>query len=144
MEARGILRAGARAVTVFSASRMPMAAVIVRQLYGVAGGLHYRGSGMYQRWAWPSTHAGSMHIEGGTMVAYRREIEAADDPDAHRAAIEARLEAIASPFRNAHAYDIENLIDPRETRPVLYEFVEQAQSVLATQLGPGSGPTYRP
>ncbi len=144
METQGILRAGARAVTVFSSSRMPMASVVMRQLYGVAGGLHFRGSGMYQRYAWPSTHAGSMHIEGGTMVAYKREIEAADDPVAHREAIEARLEAIASPFRNAHAYDIENIIDPRETRPLLYEFVEQAQATLASQLGVTAGPSFRP
>ncbi len=144
MEQLGILRAGARAVTVFGTSRMPMCAVVMRQLYGVAGGLHYREKGMYQRYAWPSTHAGSMHIEGGTMVAYKREIEAAEDPAAHRAGIEARLEAIASPFRNAHAFDIENIIDPRETRPLLYEFVEQAQSVLASQLGVTSGPSFRP
>ena len=94
---------------------------------------------MYQRYAWPSAHTGSMHIEGGTMVAYKREIENAADPRAKRQEIEARLEAIASPFRNAHALDIENLIDPRETRPLLVEFVREAQAVLATQLGPTAG-----
>ena len=78
------------------------------------------------------------------MVAYKREIEAADDPDAHRAMIEARLEAIASPFRNAHAYDIENIIDPRDSRMLLFEFVEQAQANLRTQLGPTAGPSFRP
>ena len=143
-EVRGILRGGARAVTVFASSRMPYISFIMRQCYGVAGGLHVRHSGMYQRYAWPSAHTGSMHIEGGTMVAYRREIEAADDPRAKREEIEARLEAIASPFRNAHAMDIENLIDPRDTRPLLAEFVESAQAVLATQLGPTPGPSFRP
>lgn len=143
-EVRGILRGGARAVTVFASSRMPYISFIMRQCYGVAGGLHVRHSGMYQRYAWPSAHTGSMHIEGGTMVAYRREIEAADDPKAKREEIEARLEAIASPFRNAHAMDIENLIDPRDTRALLADFVEAAQSVLATQLGPTHGPSFRP
>ena len=143
-EVRGILRGGARAVSVFASSRMPYISFIIRQCYGVAGGLHVRHSGMYQRYAWPSAHTGSMHIEGGTMVAYRREIEAAEDPKAKREEIEARLEAIASPFRNAHAMDIENLIDPRDTRRLLAEFVEGAQPVLATQLGPTSGASYRP
>ena len=143
-EARGLLRGGARAVTVFASSRMPYISFIMRQCYGVAGGLHVRHSGMYQRYAWPSAHTGSLHIEGGTMVAYRREIEAAEDPKAKREEIEARLEAIASPFRNAHAMDIENLIDPRDTRPLLAEFVESAQRVLATQLGPSTGPSFRP
>ena len=144
MEVRGILRGGARAVTVVAASRMPYIAFIIRQCYGVAGGLHVRHSGMYQRYAWPSAHTGSMHIEGGTMVAYRREIEAADDPKAKREEIEARLAAIASPFRNAHAFDIENLIDPRSTRPLLAGFVEAAQPVLASQLGPTAGLSFRP
>jgi len=143
-EVQGILRGGARAVTVFASSRMPYISFIMRQCYGVAGGLHVRHSGMYQRYAWPSAHTGSMHIEGGTMVAYKREIEAAEDPAAKREEIEARLEAIASPFRNAHAMDIENLIDPRDTRPLLAEFVAQAQPVLETQLGMTPGPSYRP
>jgi acetyl-CoA carboxylase carboxyltransferase component len=78
------------------------------------------------------------------MVAYKREIQNADDPKAKRQEIEARLEAIASPFRNAHAMDIENLIDPRDTRPLLCEFVQQAQSVLQTQLGPTVGASFRP
>jgi len=143
-EVRGILRGGARAVTVFASSRMPYISFIMRQCYGVAGGLHVRHSGMYQRYAWPSAHTGSMHIEGGTMVAYKREIEQAADPRAKREEIEARLAAIASPFRNAHALDIENLIDPRDTRPLLVEFVEAAQDILATQLGPTAGPSFRP
>ena len=143
-EARGILRGGARVVTVVASSRMPYISFIMRQCYGVAGGLHVRHSGMYQRYAWPSAHTGSMHIAGGTMVAYKREIQAADDPKAKREEIEARLEAISSPFRNAHAMDIENLIDPRDTRPLLAEFVESAQAVLATQVGPTSGPSFRP
>ena len=143
-EVRGILRGGARAVTVFASSRMPYIAFIMRQCYGVAGGLHARHSGMYQRYAWPSAHTGSMHIEGGTMVAYKREIQNAADPKAKRQEIEARLEAISSPFRNAHAFDIENLIDPRDTRRLLVEFVEAAQPMLAAQLGPTAGPSFRP
>ncbi len=143
-EVQGILRGGARAVSVFASSRMPYISFIMRQCYGVAGGLHVRHSGMYQRYAWPSAHTGSMHIEGGTMVAYKREIEAAEDPKAKREEIEARLEAIASPFRNAHAMDIENLIDPRDTRPLLVEFVRSAQNVLATQVGMTPGASYRP
>ena len=47
MEAVGILRGGARAVSVFAASRMPYISFIMRQCYGVAGGLHVRHSGMY-------------------------------------------------------------------------------------------------
>jgi acetyl-CoA carboxylase carboxyltransferase component len=83
-----------------------------------------------------------MHIEGGASAAYRREIESAPDPEAKRREIEARLQAIASPFRTAEATG-QDIIDPRETRPLLCEFVEEAQVVLRTQVGPAPAP-YRP
>ena len=85
-----------------------------------------------------------MHIEGGTAIAYSREIKNADDPDSKREEIEARLQAISSPFRNAHAFGIEELIDPRDTRPLLVDFVEDAWKVIQTQLGPNHGPSYTP
>ena len=85
-----------------------------------------------------------MHIEGGTAIAYRKDIEEAEDPEAMRAEIEGRLHAISSPFRNAHAFGIEELIDPRDTRPLLVDFMEDAWKVIQTQLGPGVGPAYRP
>lgn len=143
-EQLGIVRAGARVVTVMAKSETPYVCFVMRQLYGVAGGLHQRARGLYRRYAWPSTHGGSMHIEGGTAIAYKREIESADDPDAKRAEIEARLQAISSPFRNAHAFGIEELIDPRDTRPLLVDFIEDAWRVIQTQLGPKEGVTYRP
>ena len=85
-----------------------------------------------------------MHIEGGTAIAYKRDIENADDPEAKRAEIEARLQSISSPFRNAHAFGIEEIIDPRDTRPLLVDFIEDAWRVVKTQLGPGHGVSYRP
>ncbi len=141
-EKRGIERAGARLVCATCASRMPWLTVVVGRLYGVAGQCQHRPSGMFRRYAWPSAHWGSMHIEGGASAAYRREIESAADPEQHRAEIEARLKALASPFRTAEATG-QDIIDPRETRPRVCEFVEEAQAVLRTQLGPGPLP-YRP
>jgi acetyl-CoA carboxylase carboxyltransferase component len=144
-EKKGIVRAGARVVSLLSLSQMPYITFIIRQVYGVAGGLHFRGGGaMYRRYAWPSGHWGSMHIEGGVAAAYRREIDAADDPAAKRAEIEARLNALRSPFRTAHAFAVEDIIDPRETRPLLCEFVEDAQPILQSQLGQTSRIAYLP
>ena len=97
---------------------------------------------MFRRYAWPSANWGSMHIAGGAAAAYRREIEAAADPDATRqrdrgAPAPPRL---AVPHRGSDRQDI---IDPRDTRPLLVEFVHDAQRVLAAQLGPPAAP-YRP
>ena len=84
-----------------------------------------------------------MHISGGVSAAYRRQIEESDDPDATRAEIEARLDALASPFRAAEAFNIEDIMDPRDTRPMLCEFMNMAQQIVAMQLGPTSTP-YMP
>ncbi len=141
---QGVVRAGARVVCVLCETQMPWISFITRQLYGVAGGLHLRPGGMYRRYAWPSVNWGSMHIEGGATAAYRREIQAAPDPEAKREEIEGRLKAIASPFRTAEAFNIEDIIDPRDTRPLLCGFVEMAQKEIKRQLGPAPGYSYRP
>jgi ABC-2 type transport system permease protein len=70
------------------------------------------------------------------------ERDPAEDPAAKRREIESRLEALASPFRTAEATG-QDIIDPRETRQLLCEFVEDAQRVIRTQLGPTGFP-YRP
>ena len=139
----GIVRAGAKMVCATLRTRMPWISIIIRQLYGVAGQCHDRPSGMFKRVAWPSGHWGSMHIAGGVSAAYRRVIAEAEDPAAKQAEIEAKLEALASPFRTAEAFNIEDIIDPRETRPMVCEFVRMAQPVLETQLGPSPTP-YMP
>ena len=143
-EKQGIVRAGARMVCATFQTRMPWITFITRQLYGVAGQCHRRGRGMYKSYAWPSANWGSMHIEGGAMAAYRREIEAAPDPEAKRDEIERRLEAIASPLRTAEAFNIEDIIDPRDSRPILCDFINMAQNTLKTQLGPTIGPSFQP
>ena len=140
---QGIVRAGAKMLCTTLRTRMPWLTVIIRQLYGVAGQCHERPSGMFKRVAWPSGHWGSMHISGGVSAAYRRVIAEADDPAAKQAEIEAKLEALASPFRTAEAFNIEDIIDPRETRPMACDFVRLAQPVLKTQLGRSPTP-YMP
>jgi len=141
-ERAGIERAGARLVCATCDSRMPWITFVIRRLYGVGGQTHHRASGMFRRYAWPSSNWGSMPIVGGVAAAYRREIEGAPDPAAKRAEIEARLQAVASPFRTAEATG-QDIIDPRETRPLLVDFVHDAQRILARQLGPPPVP-YRP
>lgn len=141
-ERQGIERAGARLICALLDSRMPYLVFIVRRLYGVGGQSHHRPTGMFRRYAWPSASWGSMHIAGGASAAYRREIEAADDPAAKQAEIEARLQQLASPFRTAEATG-QDIIDPRQSRPLAVEFVHDAQRVLQRQLGPPLVP-YRP
>lgn len=140
---QGIVRAGAKMLCTTLRTRMPWISIIIRQLYGVAGQCHDRPSGMFKRVAWPSGHWGSMHIAGGVAAAYRRVIDESDDPEAKRKEIEAKLDALASPFRTAEAFNIEEIIDPRDSRPMVCNFVKMAQPILQTQLGPSPTP-YMP
>ncbi|MET0525751.1 MAG: carboxyl transferase domain-containing protein [Nocardioides sp.] len=134
-EKQGIERAGARLVCITNACRMPWITVVIRRLYGVGGQTHHRATGMFRRLAWPSGRWGSMHIAGGAAAAYRREVENAEDPAAKLREIEDRLDRLGSPFRTAEATG-QDIIDPRDTRPLVADFVADAQRVLALQLGP--------
>ncbi len=140
----GIVRAGARLILAFVQSRMPFISFVVRQDFGVAGTLFTRASGMSKHYAWVSAHWGGMHIEGGTMAAYRRDIENAPDPEQKLAEIERYLWMLSSPFRSLEAFEIDDMVDPRDSRPLLCDFVEAAQPVLATQTGPLVAASYRP
>jgi acetyl-CoA carboxylase carboxyltransferase component len=94
--------------------------------------------------AWPSAEWGSLPVEGGVAVAYRREIEAADDPKAKEAALEDEHRFYSSPFRTAEAFGVEDMIDPRETRPYLARHVAAMQTKLQTMVGPKQKLGVRP
>ena len=143
-EKEGIERKSARLATALTQVTVPAISVIIRRAFGVAGALHANISRLNLRYAWPSGEWGSLPIEGGVMAAYRREIEAAPDPEAKRIEMESRFTKFRSPFRTAEAFSVEEIIDPRDTRPLLCKFVRQAQEITATQLGPKSRVGMRP
>ena len=60
------------------------------------------------------------------VIELQAQLEAAEDPDALRAEIEARLARGQNPFRTAEAFLVDDIVDPRETRPRLCEFAELA------------------
>jgi acetyl-CoA carboxylase carboxyltransferase component len=143
-EANAILREGVRARYIGFQVGVPVFTVIVRKCFGVAGGGVIDRAGLNFKIAWPSAQWGSLPLEGGVKAAYRREIESAPDPAAREKEIEEELRQLASPFRTAEAFAVEDLIDPRETRPYLCQFVEALQPRLKTQLGPKYKAGVRP
>jgi acetyl-CoA carboxylase carboxyltransferase component len=136
-ERRGTIRRGTRALTAVYQASVPWASVLVRKAFGVAGAAHSNAERLNIRYAWPSGDWGSLPIEGGIEAAYRRELEAADDPVARRAEIEERLNAVRSPFRTAERFMIEDIIDPRDTRPLLCEWAARAHELAAHELHAG-------
>ncbi len=135
-ERAGTIRAGVRALAAVYQATVPWVSIIVRRVFGVAGAAHANTQRLNLRYAWPSGNWGSLPIEGGVMAAYKRDIESAPDPEARRRELEAKLDALQSPFRTAEVFGIEEIIDPRETRPLLCEWVHTAYEILPAELGP--------
>ena len=114
---------------------MPWVSILVRKVYGVAGAGHGDGSRLNLRFAWPSGNWGSLPMAGGLEAAYRRELEAAEDPAALREEIAARLEAVTSPFRTAGpASASRRSSNPRDTRPILCDWAERAHELVRHEL----------
>src|SRR3546814_19759956 len=109
---------------------VPLASVVVRRAYGIAGSAMSNAERFQYRFAWPSGDWGSLPIEGGVEVAYKSELEAAEDPAAHLEAIRERLNRVRSPFRPAEKFGVGDIIDPRDTRPLLCAFSVLAWRVL--------------
>lgn len=125
-ERAGTLRHGARALaSVFQAS-VPWCTIVVRKAFGVAAGGMSNHMRFRYRYAWPSGDWGSLPIEGGIEVAYKAQLDAADDREAARREIVERLNRVRSPFRTAEKFGIEEIIAPSETRAVLCEFANLA------------------
>lgn len=135
-EQEGALREGMRCLQARMQASVPMMTVVIRRCFGFGGFAARDSLGLDFKVAWPSAEIGSLPIEGGVIAAYRREIEAADDPEARRQAIEEEARHFGSPFRMAEQFAIEDLIDPRETRGYLCRFIEAMQERLKTDLGP--------
>lgn len=135
-EEQGTIRFGARYIFATYQATVPWCSVIVRKVFGVAGAAHGNHSRLNLRYAWPSGDWGSLPIEGGVQAAYRRQIEASEDPQAKREEIEKRLSKVTSPFLTAEMFGIEEIIDPRETRPLLCEWIETAYRLLPSEVGP--------
>lgn len=135
-ERAGTVRAGARALVAVYQATVPWISILIRRCFGVAGAGHGNGQGLNLRYAWPSGDWGSLPIEGGVQAAYKRDIESSPNPDARRREIEDALNQFRSPLRTAEAFGVEEIIDPRDTRSILCEWVEQAYALLPSELGP--------
>jgi len=131
-EKAGTIRHGVRAQSAVYQATVPWATVMIRKSFGIAGAAVRNHSRAQPRWAWPSGDWGSLPIEGGLEAAYKRDLEASDDPAAMLAELRRHAEHVRSPFRSADAFLVEEIIDPRDTRSLLCAFANDAQRLLKT------------
>lgn len=140
-EKAGTIRYGTATVLAAASSKVPWASVIVRKSFGVAQAAHY-GPDAYVL-AWPSAEMGAVPAEGGVAVAFGREIAASDDPEARREELEKQMMARQSAVPRAESFSLHDMIDPRDTRPLLCVWAERVRPLLPALTGP-RGFMFRP
>ena len=135
-EKAGTLRRGLAAVQVMLEASVPIVTVHMRKAFGLAALASSNIDKLGLRLCWPSSEFGDMPVEGGVAAAFRREIEAADDPAAYEKMVETQLLEEASPWKTAEAFAVEEMIDPAESRSYICRFIKAAQGRIRSDLGP--------
>ena len=138
-EISGTIRRGGEGMVAFAQVGVPIFTVLMRRSFGVAGNNYApprsRPSG---RVAWPAADMGGIPPEGGIEAAYKRQLAEADDPQAFRDELMARIEAARGPVGPLSKFQIEEMIDPRDTRKLVCEWLELAYKLVSqpARLGP--------
>jgi acetyl-CoA carboxylase carboxyltransferase component len=117
----GIIRRGAKLLYAYCNATVPRVSVVLRKAYGGAYiVMDSRSIGADVALAWPTNEIAVMGAEGAANVVFRREIAAADDPEAMRQRkIEEYRSELVHPYFAAERGLVDDVIDPRDTRRVL-------------------------
>jgi acetyl-CoA carboxylase carboxyltransferase component len=136
-ERMGTVKGSVRVVSAIEQSRVPWCAIVVRRLYGLAGTAYGRLQGLNLHYAWPSARWGSIPISGGVEAAYKAELQELSEEDrkARLAELEAYYDHLESPFLTAEKFRVPDIIDPRRTREILNEWLDDAWRTLPEQVG---------
>jgi propionyl-CoA carboxylase beta subunit len=126
----GIIRRGAKLLYAYCEATVPRVQIITRKGYGGAYVvMNSKSIGADLAFAWPSAEIAVMGPQGAVGIIFRKEIEAASDPDARRAElIEEYIERFANPYIAAERGYVDDVIDPRETRRVLVRSLEMLRT----------------
>jgi acetyl/propionyl-CoA carboxylase alpha subunit/acetyl-CoA carboxylase carboxyltransferase component len=131
-ETAGTIRRGGEWMIAFAQVRVPIFTVLMRRSFGVAGNNYATPQARPSvRVAWPAADVGGIPPEGGIEAAYKRQLAEAADPAALRTEINARIESARGPLGPLSRFQIEEIIDPRDTRRLVCEWVENAYRVAA-------------
>jgi propionyl-CoA carboxylase beta chain len=117
-EWNGIIRRGAKLIYAYAEATVPLVTVITRKAYGgaydVMGSKHL---GADVNLAWPTAQIAVMGAQGAVNILYRKELGAAEDPEATRAELVTEYEdTLANPYLAAERLYVDGVIPPHETR----------------------------
>ena len=126
----GIITHGAKLLYAFCEATVPRMTVITRKAYGgaytVMNNRHIRADFMV---AWPQAEIAVMGAEGAAKIVFRGDIKNADDPAAEeKRLVEDYKEKFANPYQAAARGFVDDVIDPRRTRPALIQALEMLRS----------------
>ncbi|MEJ2732880.1 MAG: carboxyl transferase domain-containing protein [Anaerolineae bacterium] len=126
----GIIRNGAKLLYAYCEATVPKVTIITRKAYGgaydVMSSKHIRGDISY---AWPSAEIAVMGPEGAVNIIFRKQLAESEDPEAERARlVQEYRDAFANPYVAAGRGYIDDVIEPRKTRPRLIEALQMLQN----------------
>jgi acetyl-CoA carboxylase carboxyltransferase component len=127
VEAGGIIRHGAKLLHAVAAATVPKITVVLRKAYGA--GYYVMNGRAYEPdliVAWPTAEISVMGAEGAVEIVFRRAVEEADDPAAKKAELTAAYRELIDVYVAARNAMIDDVIDPRETRPTIIRALEMA------------------
>jgi len=130
-EIAGTIRRGGEWMVAFAQVTVPIFTVLMRRSFGVAG--NNFATPLRQpsvRVTWPAADVGGIPPEGGIEAAYKRQLAEADDPAALRAELNARIESVRGPVGPLNRFQIEEIVDPRDTRRLICEWAPTAYRLV--------------
>ncbi|KAF2624571.1 ClpP/crotonase [Macroventuria anomochaeta] len=138
-ERTATMRHGVTLGATYYATTMPIFSVIVKRVYGVAGGIMLDCRDPRMRVAWPSGLWGSLPLEGGIEVGHSFELKEIERKEGKEGRgqrykeLEDEYKRLMNPVRTANAFGVEEIIDPAHTRRVCCEWVEHVYESLLPQ-----------
>ena len=126
----GIIRAGAKLLYAYCEATVPKLTVVTRKAYGgaydVMSSKHIRGD---VNLAWPTAEIAVMGPDGAVNIIFRKELSQAEDPAKRKAElVEEYRNKFANPYVAASRGYIDDVIEPRETRPYLINALEMLRN----------------
>lgn len=131
-------RRSARMVYELGQATVPRISIVLRKGYGLGyiamcGGRSFDADAAL---AWPISEICAMSLEGAANVAYRKQIDQADDPDAKRRELIAEMRAHISPLRGAEGFGVDDIVAPEDTRRRLIELLARAPARRENHMPP--------
>lgn len=127
-EKRSTLRYGLAVAYSLAWAQVPVITVVIRKGFGFGGVAMAGGHGLGQilTLAWPTADFGSLPPSGGVLAAYKSELEKSEDPLEAKKKLEEAFNKYKGPFPAASVFNVDDVIDPRETRPRIIDALELA------------------